>query len=161
MRRIRVCDRYLVNDFCVSLPGNGAINSSCYFSSLCCIPSKRKGRCSTVAQIFRYVFQNQGINPVGDHARVPRTCTNKQELRSQRDKWLLIPLRSLTRVRSDRDDSLYFWYFCFNKTANKSGKVKQMQIDMLRIDPGAIVFSSGFSHDSDILRQVNKLLSSN
>ena len=49
MRRIRVCDRYLVYDFCVSLPGNGAINSSCYFSSLCCIPSKRKGRCNTVA----------------------------------------------------------------------------------------------------------------
>src|SRR6187399_3132438 len=49
MRRIRVCDRYLVYNFCVSLPGNATRNSSCYFSSLRCIPSKRKGRCSTVA----------------------------------------------------------------------------------------------------------------
>ena len=47
-------------------------------------------------------FENQGINLVGGYMQVPRTYTNKQEPRNQRDKGLSIPTRSLMRVRSDR-----------------------------------------------------------
>ena len=36
-------------------------------------------------------FENQGINPVGDSSEVPRTYTNKQEPRNQRDKRVVNP----------------------------------------------------------------------
>ena len=41
--------------------------------------------------IISLSFENQGINPVGGHARVPRTYTNKQEPRNQRDKGVVNP----------------------------------------------------------------------
>ena len=53
-------------------------------------------------------FENQGINPVGGYARVPRTCTKQITPRNQGDKGLSIPSRSLTRVRSDRYDRIIF-----------------------------------------------------
>ena len=36
-------------------------------------------------------FENQGISPVGDYMQVPRTCTNKQEPRNQRNKGVVNP----------------------------------------------------------------------
>ena len=36
-------------------------------------------------------FENQGINPVGGSSKVPRTYTNKQEPRNQRDKGVVNP----------------------------------------------------------------------
>ena len=51
-------------------------------------------------------FENQGINPVGGYARVPRTYTKQINPRNQRDKGLSIPTGSLTRVRSDRYDRI-------------------------------------------------------
>ena len=36
-------------------------------------------------------FWNQGINPVGGYTQVPRTYTNKQEPRNQRDKGVANP----------------------------------------------------------------------
>ena len=36
-------------------------------------------------------FENQGINPVGGSTQVPRTYTNKQEPRNQRDKGVVNP----------------------------------------------------------------------
>ena len=56
-------------------------------------------------------FENQGINPVGGYARVPRTCTIQINPRNQRDKGLSIPSRSLTRVRSDRYNRIIFLVF--------------------------------------------------
>ena len=57
------------------------------------------------------VFENQGINPVGGYAQVPRTYTKQINPRNQRDKGLSIPSRSLTRVRSDRYDKIIFLVF--------------------------------------------------
>ena len=51
-------------------------------------------------------FENQGINPLGGYARVPRTCTKQINPRNQRDKGLSIPTRPLMRVRSDRDNKI-------------------------------------------------------
>ena len=36
-------------------------------------------------------FETQGINPVGGSTQVPRTHTNKQEPRNQRDKGVVNP----------------------------------------------------------------------
>ena len=36
-------------------------------------------------------FENQGINAVGGSTEVPRTYTNKQEPRNQRDKGVVNP----------------------------------------------------------------------
>ena len=61
-----------------------------------------------------------------------------------------------------------FGIFDIKMQSKIKGKVKKqnnnkvMEIDMMRIDPGAIGFTSGFSQDSiSILRWVNKLLLSN
>ena len=56
-------------------------------------------------------FVNQGINPVGGFARVPRNYTKQIYPRNQSDKGLSIPTRSLTRVRSDRYDKIIFLVF--------------------------------------------------
>ena len=40
---------------------------------------------------FPSVFENRGINPVGGSSQVPRTYTNKQEPRNQRDKGIVNP----------------------------------------------------------------------
>ena len=45
--------------------------------------------------------------------------------------------------------------------SKKQNKIKVMEIDMMRIDPGAIGFTSGFSQEHSILWWVNKLLLSN
>ena len=38
--------------------------------------------------------------------QVPRTCTNKQEPRNQRDKGVVNPFTALAKVRSDRDNKI-------------------------------------------------------
>ena len=63
------------------------------------------------SEVFPSVFENQGINPVGGYAPVPRTYTKQINPRNQRDKGLSIPSRSLTRVRSDRYDKIIFLVF--------------------------------------------------
>ena len=52
-------------------------------------------------------FEKQGINPVGDYAKVASHLhkTNKK-LATNAIKGLSIPSRSLTRVRSDRDNKI-------------------------------------------------------
>ena len=52
------------------------------------------------------IFENQGINPVGDNAKSPNTYTNNQDLATNTIKGLSIPLRSLAKVRSDRDNKV-------------------------------------------------------
>ena len=48
-------------------------------------------------------FENQGINPVGDNARVTEYVQNNQQLAPNAIKGLSIPSSSLAKVRSDRD----------------------------------------------------------
>ena len=38
------------------------------------------------------IVENQGINPVEGSSKVPRTYTNKQETRNQRDKGVVNPI---------------------------------------------------------------------
>ena len=73
--------------------------------------------------------------------------------RNQRDKGLSIPSRSLTRVRSDRYDNT-FGIFVIKMQSKIKGKVKKRKaiikrrkINMMKIDPGAIGFTSGFSKE--------------
>ena len=56
-------------------------------------------------------FENQGINPVGGCAPVPRTYTKQINPRNQHDKGLSISTWPLTRVRSDRYDKIIFLVF--------------------------------------------------
>ena len=64
-------------------------------------------------------FENQGINPVGCYAPVPRTCTKQINPRNQHDKGLSIPTWPLTRVRSDRYDKIIFLVFFMIKMQSK------------------------------------------
>ena len=49
-------------------------------------------------------------------------------------------------MRSDRYN--IFGIFGIKMQSKKQSKIKVMEIDMMRIDPGAIGFTSGFSQDS-------------
>ena len=60
-------------------------------------------------------------------------------------------------MRSDRYN--IFWYFWHRDAkwkvkgkVKKQRKIKVIEIDMMRIDPGAIGFTSGFSQDSIIIK---------
>ena len=105
MRGRWVCDGYLVClDLSEDLPGNGARNPSCYPLSTALVFPEEEGMMQQSSVSISLSFENQGINPVGGYARVPRTCTKQIAPRNQHDKGLSIPSRLLTRVRSDRYD---------------------------------------------------------
>ena len=64
---------------------------------------------------------------------------------------LSIPSRSLTRVRYDRDNIFGILIDRSKVKSKRQIKKKQVnkviEIDMMRIDPGAIGFTSGFSQE--------------
>ena len=104
MREIRVCDGYLVCWIFRRLPGNGAINPSCYLlSTVLDFPEEERMMQQSSVSISLSFWE-----PRYQSSRRPRTSPShlhKQiNPRNQRDKGLSIPTRSLTRVRSDRDD---------------------------------------------------------
>ena len=77
MRGIRVCDGYLVClDLSVDLPGDGAINPSWYLLSMHWFSLEEERVMQQSSVSISLVFENQGINPVGDYTKVPSTCTN-------------------------------------------------------------------------------------
>ena len=63
------------------------------------------------------------------------------------------------RVRSDRYN--IFGIFGIKMQSKKQNKIKVMEVDMMRIDPGAIGFTIASLKSISILRWVNKLLLSN
>ena len=52
---------------------------------------EEKGMMQQSSVSISSVFENQGINPVGGSSKLPRTYTNKQEPRNQRDKGVVNP----------------------------------------------------------------------
>ena len=71
MQGRRVCDGYLVClDLSVDLPGNGAINSYCYFLSLRWFSLEEERVMQQSRDKYFSQFENQGINPVGDNAKI-------------------------------------------------------------------------------------------
>ena len=81
-------------DFCVGLPSNGARNPSCYLLSTALVFPKEEGMMQQSSVSISLSFENQGINPVGGSSKVPRTYTNKQEPRNQRNKGVVNPYRA-------------------------------------------------------------------
>ena len=77
MREIGIVMGTWYVDFCVDLPGNGARNPSCYLLSTVLVFPEEEGMMQQSSVSISSVFENQGINPVGGYARVPRTYTNK------------------------------------------------------------------------------------
>ena len=71
-------------DFCVDLPGNGARNPSCYLLSTALVFPEEEGMMQQSSVSISLRFGNQGINPVGGYARVPRTYTKQINPRNQR-----------------------------------------------------------------------------
>ena len=73
MREIGIVMGTWYVEFCADLLGNGARNSSCYLLSTALdFPEEER-----MMQQSSVSIENQGINPVGGYARVPRTYTNK------------------------------------------------------------------------------------
>ena len=71
MRGRRVCDGYLVClDLSVDLPGNGAKNPSCYLLSMRWFSLEEERVMQQSSVSISLVFENQGVNPVGDKAQV-------------------------------------------------------------------------------------------
>ena len=71
MRGIRVCDRYLVClDLCVDVPGNGARNPSCYLLIMRWFSLEEERVMQQSSISISPVFENQGINPVGDYTQI-------------------------------------------------------------------------------------------
>ena len=92
MRGRGVCDVYLVClDLSEDLPGNGARNPSCYVLSQPWFSRRGEGDAAKCSISISLSFENQGINPVGGSSKVPRTYTNKQRTRNQRNKGVVNP----------------------------------------------------------------------
>ena len=108
MRGIRVCDGYLVYlDLCVDLPGNGARNPSCYLLSMrwFSLEEERVMQQSSVSiPLSFWEPRYQSSRRLHAGHLVP-TQTNKN-LATNAIKGLSIPSRSLTKVRSDRDNKI-------------------------------------------------------
>ena len=113
MPGVRVCDGYLVClDLCIDSPTTvPEINLATSRALRWFFLEEERVMQQSSASIS--LSENQGINPVGGYARVPRTYTKQITPRNQCDKGLSIPSWSLTRVRFDRDNKInkYFWYF--------------------------------------------------
>ena len=79
-------------------------------------------------------FENQGIDQEGGSRQVQSTCTNTNKLAPNASKGLSIPSRLFAKVRFE---------------GRKCNKVKIVRLKIwCGVDPGAIVFTRGFSQNS-------------
>ena len=108
MRGIRVCDGYLVClDLCVDIPGNGARNPSCYLLSMrwFSLEEERVMQESSVSiSLSFWELRYQSRRRLHASRLVPEQ-TNKN-IATEAIKGLSIPSRSLTKVRSDKDNKI-------------------------------------------------------
>ena len=85
--------------------------------------------------MFPSVFENQGINPVGDHAsRLVPTQINKN-LATNAIKGLSIPSRPLTKVRSNRDSNIFLVFYKIDAKSKDANK-DRLKANMIRDRPG-------------------------
>ena len=68
-------------------------------------------------------FENQGINPVGDHANRLVPAQTIKNLSTNAIKGLSIPSRPLAKVRSDKDNKIFFLVFLLYRLENNDCKI--------------------------------------
>ena len=127
MRGIRVCDGYLVClDLSVDLTGNGARNPSCYLLSMCwfSLEEERMMQQSSVSiSLSSWEPRYQSSRRLHASHLVPaQTIKN---LATNAIKGLSIPSRSLTKVRSDRDNKINILVFLLYRLKSKDCKINR------------------------------------
>ena len=83
---------------------------------------------------YFHQLENQGINPVGESRQVQSTCTQTERACTERYKGVVNPFKIDCKVRSE---------------GGKCNEVKSVRLKIwCGVDPGAIVFTRGFSQNS-------------